>query len=1312
MKTVFKNLGLFVTGLLTVAQTQVFGQAGVPPTPYCFPLYSTLPCNQPGPSNTAGNFINDFINSFNTTGGVVNITNNNTGCNAQTFAGVGIRNYFYFGCTQYLQVTPGQNITCNFQSGNVYSQGCAVFVDWNQDGVFQVPAERVTGTPGVPAAATFAAMNFIVPAAQAAGTYRMRVRCAYATAGISIDPCINYGYGETEDYNLYVNTTPPGIITATASSNSPLCSGQSLNLTVSSSATVPLTYTWTGPSYTSTTQNPVIANAQASVSGVYSVVVSAGSCPVTKTVNVTVTNYPTYTLTPLTATVCQGGVFTPSVVLGTLPGTPCSTTGVVASACTSPNTITVGTGAAVNNIATYPAPYAKWWNDCHQQYLYTAAELNAAGVSGGYISSLAFNVTATNGAGTFPNYTIKMKCTNATTAASFDMTGLTTVYTNALLNPVVGWNTHTFGTPYFWDGTSNILVDICFNNGPWSVNCSSPYTTTPFVSCIYNYAIGGGSTCGTTGLMGTSSNRPNTRFTNCASTNPASFSYSWSPGPGIAAPTASSTAITAQPITGTVATVIYSVVVTPTVFSCPTIQTLTATIVNPASPTMTPVNPLCNTFGTVALTAVPGGGTWTTNSAVSAGGVLTPGLATIGTSTVLYSVGIGSCIATNTLSMEVSQFNSAAFTSSINPMCVTSPTVNLNSIVQSTVNGVWTGTNVIGTYSFNPAGLPTSTYALLYNTTSSPNPTVCPSSNTMVVSVLNPPQPVITQVGPYCNTAPTVQIVVSPLTGTWTPVTYQTPGGIFSPSLAAIGNNTVQYVIGTNTCNTQQTMTVNIEAFVPAVITGSIPDQCNTNSGVNLLPLTTNNLGTWLGSGIIGNVFDPSTSGTGNILLTYTTNSSPIGLCPDQATTAVNVYSLATPVITQVGPFCNTHGALQIPVTPIGGMFYTFNTSAINPNGFFAPSNAVIGNNIVSYSVTAGPCVAYAQTTISVEAFVSANLSSYAGPFCKNDPPINLNSIAQNPGGTWSGPAVVAGVFTPANGNVGNNNIITYQTFSSPTQSLCPDTSSIRIQVNDIPSVSIVSNGNKGCLPLEVIFNTPSVNDGVGTWNFGDGSPTETGLIATHMYSNPGSFTVSFTYADGIGCTTYTNLGTPINVYAKPVADFTFNPEEVTIGFPDVQFENHSTVLGDNTYQWQIGTMYQLNDLNPKVTFPTAGDYNITLIATTYEGCTDQITKVVYVKNDYGVYIPTSFTPNFDGKNDYFMPVFSPYGLDLKVYDLEIFDRWGHSLFHTKDFTQGWDGMAKGTSEPMKQDVYVYKIKFKDMDGKIHNKTGHVTLLK
>ena len=167
--------------------------------------------------------------------------------------------------------------------------------------------------------------------------------------------------------------------------------------------------------------------------------------------------------------------------------------------------------------------------------------------------------------------------------------------------------------------------------------------------------------------------------------------------------------------------------------------------------------------------------------------------------------------------------------------------------------------------------------------------------------------------------------------------------------------------------------------------------------------------------------------------------------------------------------------------------------------------------------------------------------------------------------------------------------------------------------------------------------------------------------------------TFSF-FLDEIGCSMQAFLFIPITVYEVPKANFSKSPDEITIANLEVQFTNLSKVLGHNTYQWQMGSLYQLNDINPKVVFPQAGDYEVVSIATTIHGCKDVVSKMVHVKNDYGIYVPSSFSPNFDGLNDVFIPVFSSYGLDLKTYDMEVFDRWGHSMFQTKDFTKGWDG--------------------------------------
>jgi len=357
MKRITRNIAMACLLFAAfVTTTKVNAQALVGPAPFCFPTYGAwaIPCNQGGPSNTPGNWINDFVNSFNTSGAVVNIVNNNTGCGTQNFPGNGQRNYWFFGCDHYLVVNPGQVITCNIQNGNIWAQGDAVFIDWNGDGVFQVPAERVCSSPSILSGPGFhPPINFTVPPAQPPGTYRLRVRCSWATLGSTIDPCIMHtGYGEAEDYNVYVGTTPPGVMTATATSNATTnaayCNNSlvSLNVATSASPTTALSYTWSGPggfaaTFSNTTAggNTNIAVAQPTNSGVYSVTVSTGSCPVTA--QVTVNIYPTPTITALAnnGPVCQGSSLTINAAANTSATVTYSWTGPNAFAANSASNV-------------------------------------------------------------------------------------------------------------------------------------------------------------------------------------------------------------------------------------------------------------------------------------------------------------------------------------------------------------------------------------------------------------------------------------------------------------------------------------------------------------------------------------------------------------------------------------------------------------------------------------------------------------------------------------------------------------------------------------------------------------------------------------------------------------------------------------------------------------------------------------------------------------------------------------------------------------------------------------------------------------
>jgi gliding motility-associated-like protein len=754
--------------------------------------------------------------------------------------------------------------------------------------------------------------------------------------------------------------------------------------------------------------------------------------------------------------------------------------------------------------------------------------------------------------------------------------------------------------------------------------------------------------------------------------------------------------------------IVYNTTSFPNPLACPSTTSLSISITNTVMPLISAPAPFCNNAATFILSASPSGGIWGGNPAVSSLGVVTPSLSSPTNTFVSYVVNTGPCVNTATITIYPSTFNTASLTGAVPALCVSSTPFNLMSIVTNT-SGVWSGTSITSNL-FNPAALPTGSYITTYSINSTPNATLCPDTRTISISVLNPPTPVITPISPLCSQGAAVQLTVTPSTGTWVSVPYITSGGVFNPSVAAIGNNLVQYVIGTPTCNVSHSIQIAVEQYVPSTIINQIPDLCNTGAPINLTPYTVSSSGIWTGPGISGTMFNPTISGSGTVVVSYNTASNPSGLCPSTSTMAVTVYSLATPVIATPNRVCNSFAPFQLIVTPVGGLFSGVNNAATGLSGIFHPGLGIIGNNIVSYSISAGPCLAITQNTVIVEKFISADLASYPRfTYCKGlETPFNLNSYVQNPGYVWTGVGVLASMFNPNVPPVGYATV-NYQTYSSPTTWLCPDTMSFRVWIAPVPVITPVVSATSGCSPLQVIFNVTQTN-GHAEWHFGDLTDSISGLAVSHTYSNAGNYTPHVTFVSAEGCPAVPVTLPSIIVFPTPVANFNY-PKDIYISEPSIQLINTSTPLTFNTYTWNVSNGIGIfNSINTTFTVTDIGKYEVNLIAMSTEGCKSEMTKYIHVRNEYNIFVPNSFTPNFDGLNDIFLPVFSNYGISNKYYSLQIYDRWGSLIFHTHDIQKGWDGTFKG--EPCNSSVYVYSVNFKDLDGRIYQKMGHVSLIK
>lgn len=171
----------------------------------------------------------------------------------------------------------------------------------------------------------------------------------------------------------------------------------------------------------------------------------------------------------------------------------------------------LGTGESTND-AEYPAPYGNRFNGARHQILIHASELLNQGASAGYITSLGFNVDDPNGSADLANFTIKLKATNATAVTNtFDASGWATVYSNASQGVSSGWNMHSFNNAFYWNGSSNLLVEVCFNNDNYTANAYMYYTETEYASVVYYHEDGSG-VCSNTAVTDVSNARPDMRF--------------------------------------------------------------------------------------------------------------------------------------------------------------------------------------------------------------------------------------------------------------------------------------------------------------------------------------------------------------------------------------------------------------------------------------------------------------------------------------------------------------------------------------------------------------------------------------------------------------------------------------------------------------------------------------------------------------------------------------------------------------------------------------------------------------------------------
>ena len=125
-------------------------------------------------------------------------------------------------------------------------------------------------------------------------------------------------------------------------------------------------------------------------------------------------------------------------------------------------TVCIGTGTTSSNF-----PFTTYWMDGRTDYLYTASELIAAGAGAGAISKIGFTVLTANSQA-MNGFKVKFQHTTLTSLTGFTSSGWTTCYDAVYTVPGTGLQYITLSTPFQWNGTGNLLMEICYNNSSYT----------------------------------------------------------------------------------------------------------------------------------------------------------------------------------------------------------------------------------------------------------------------------------------------------------------------------------------------------------------------------------------------------------------------------------------------------------------------------------------------------------------------------------------------------------------------------------------------------------------------------------------------------------------------------------------------------------------------------------------------------------------------------------------------------------------------------------------------------------------------------
>ena len=324
----------------------------------------------------------------------------------------------------------------------------------------------------------------------------------------------------------------------------------------------------------------------------------------------------------------------------------------------------------------------------------------------------------------------------------------------------------------------------------------------------------------------------------------------------------------------------------------------------------------------------------------------------------------------------------------------------------------------------------------------------------------------------------------------------------------------------------------------------------------------------------------------------------------DSSTTFVTVYPLPSPAFTATVSPCSNTVTTTNTSTVVGTNSYVWNWGDSTPTSTLSsPTHTYSATGIYSISLTAtneNGCSAIATKSVSVFIFTTsvnsptmcagsnAGLNALGGTSYTWTPSANLsNSLIANPIATPSTTTIYTVII--------NNNSAGY---------LCTKTLTTMVTVFPKP-ISAFTFTNDSCTNILFATNTNTATNTTYQWNWGDGSPSNTLItIPPHTYTNNGSYTISLTAINSVGCNAITT---------QTISILKFTPSVIS---DSICYGAYSQLnaLGGTSYTWTPNSTLSNSLIANPIASPTINTTYTVIIENNSQGYTCAITLTTSVK--------------------------------------------------------------------------------------------------